>query len=131
MRSRLTLLILALLAAPCGSLLAQTRTAPDTTVMGEASVTERPVIVPGSCLAPTYPILMRDAKIEGRVLLQFVVDTLGRIEPASVVTIQSTHSQFEAAARRALLTCRYRPGRAGPRAVRVKVQMPFSFRLST
>jgi len=131
MRARLCPLLLMMLAVPGAVALAQTGTPADTTVLGEASVTERPAIVPGSCLAPTYPILMRDARIEGRVLLQFVVDTLGRIEPASVVAIQSTHSQFEAAARRALATCRYRPGRAGSRAVRVKVQMPFNFRLSS
>jgi hypothetical protein len=59
------------------------------------------------------------------------VDTLGRIEPGSIVTIQSTHSLFEAAARRSITTCRYRPGRFSNRPVRVKVQFPFTFRLSS
>ena len=131
MRFRVPALSIALTAGTCAIGLAQARAPADTVVLSENAVEVRPAVVPGSCLAPTYPILMRDAKIEGRVLLQFVVDTLGRIEPGSIVTIQSTHSLFEAAARRSITTCRYRPGRFSNHPVRVKVQFPFTFRLSS
>ncbi len=84
----------------------------------------------GTCASPAYPVQMRAARIEGRVVLQFVVDTVGRIESASIVVLQSTHSLFETSARRALLTCRYRPARFANRPVRVRVEMPYNFRVS-
>jgi TonB family protein len=100
------------------------------TALAETAVEQRPQVIPGSCLAPTYPVQMRAARIEGRVLLQSVVDTLGRIEPSSIVVLQSTHQLFASAARRALLTCRYRPGRFGGRSVRVRIETPYSFRVT-
>jgi protein TonB len=98
--------------------------------VAEGAAEQRPQAVPGSCLQPTYPVQMRAARIEGRVLLQFVVDTTGRIEPSSVVVLQSTHQLFASAARRALLTCRYRPGRFGGRPARVRVETPYTFRIT-
>lgn len=98
--------------------------------MVEGAVEQRPVPVPGSCQAPVYPATLRAARMEGRVILQFVVDTLGRIEPASVRALSSSHTYFEEAARRALLTCRYRPAQFNGRPVRVLVQLPFNFQLA-
>jgi protein TonB len=111
-------------AAPAA---AQART---DTVLTEAAVEQRPQVVAGSCANPTYPVQMRAARMEGRVVLRFVVDTTGRIEPASVVVLQSTHQLFESAARRALLTCRYRPARFANRPVRVWVETPYNFRVT-
>ena len=73
---------------------------------------------------------MRVAHIEGRVTLQFVVDTLGRVEPASVQVVQSSHRLFESAARRVVTTCRYHPARAGDHPVRVRVLLPYDFRIN-
>jgi protein TonB len=58
-----------------------------------------------------YPPLLREAGIEGTVVLEFVVDTLGHAEPATIRIISSTQEQFEAPAREAILTSLYRPGR--------------------
>ncbi len=99
-------------------------------VLAESAVEQRPQAVAGSCLAPTYPVQMRAARIEGRVVLQAVVDTMGRIEEPSIVVLQSTHQLFASAARRALLTCRYRPGRFGGRPVRVRIETPYTFRIT-
>ena len=98
--------------------------------IAESAAEQRPQAVPGSCLPPTYPVQMRAARIEGRVVLQFVVDTTGHIEANSIIILQSTHQLFEAAARRALLTCRYRPGRFGGRPARVRVETPYNFRIT-
>lgn len=98
--------------------------------MAETAVDERPALVPGSCQAPVYPVLLRSARVEGRVVLQYIVNTDGRVDPASITTLQSPHRQFDDAARRALATCRYRPGRAESRPVRVMVQTPFTFALA-
>lgn len=103
----------------------------DTLVVAESAVDQRPTLVAGSCQNPVYPVLLRSARIEGRVVLQFVVDTLGRVEPTSITTLQSAHRQFDESARRALVTCRYRPARAANHAVRVMVQTPFTFALAS
>ncbi len=98
--------------------------------LAESAVDERPTLVPGSCQSPVYPILLRSARVEGRVVLQYVVDTDGRVDASSITTLQSAHRQFDDAARRALVTCRYRPARAANRPVRVMVQTPFNFALT-
>jgi len=78
---------------------------------------------------PTYPPWLRDAGVEGRVVLQLVVDTLGRAEPGSVRVVRSDHTGFEAPAAQSLRRARFRPARVYGRAVRVLVQVPVEFRL--
>lgn len=92
---------------------------------------EPPQVVANSCRPPVYPTLMRAGQVEGRVLLEFTVDTLGRVDGTTITTISSSHSQFEEAARRAVLTCRYRPAKANNQATRAVVRMPYTFSLRT
>ncbi len=129
MRARITFLVMGLLLSGSAGLRAQVAASTDSQVLGETAVETRPILVPNTCQSPAYPVMLRAARVEGRVLLQFVVDTLGRVEPSSVRAIQSTHSHFEEAARRAVATCRYRPARYNSHAVRVLVQTPFAFSL--
>lgn len=96
----------------------------------EAVVEERPDQVPGSCTNPRYPEILRQAGIEGRALVEVVLDTLGRAERGSMRILSSTHQLFEAPAREAVASCRYRPGRIQGRAVRVRVQVPVNFSIS-
>lgn len=93
----------------------------------EAVVEERPEVQAGTCIAPRYPEILRQAGIEGRVLIEFVIDTLGRAERSSIRVINSQHQLFEGPAREAVLSCRFRPGRIQNRAVRVRVQQPVNF----
>jgi protein TonB len=93
-------------------------------------VEERPEVVPGTCLAPRYPELLRQAGLTGSVVLEFVLDTLGRAERGSLRVVRSAHPLFEAAAREAVVTCRFRPGRIRGGAVRVRVQQPVDFRIA-
>ena len=65
----------------------------------------------------------------GTVVVQVVIDTLGRAEPGSVV-LQSSHAGFEAAARAYVLGAVFRPGRTHGQAVRVLVRIPIGFTLS-
>jgi TonB family protein len=76
---------------------------------------------------PRYPDNLRQAAIEGRVLVQFSVDTLGRVDPASVTIISSTHELFTRAVRDALGGFRFRPAEVNGRRVRALAQMPFEF----
>jgi len=96
----------------------------------EAVVEERPEAIPGTCIPPSYPEILRQAGIEGRVTIEFIIDTTGRAERAGMRTIQTAHPLFEAPARAAVNTCRFRPGRISGRAVRVRVQLPVNFTMN-
>jgi TonB family protein len=75
-----------------------------------------------------YPPALAQASVAGRVELEFVVDTSGRVEPRSVRTLASTHPEFEAAARRAVLVSRFRPAHWSGRLVRQVARQSFRFR---
>lgn len=96
----------------------------------EAVVEDRPEAIPNSCTAQPYPAILQQAGVEGRVLVEFVIDTLGRAERASIRIVSSTHQLFEPPARATVLTCRFRPGRISGRAVRVRVQQPINFTIT-
>ena len=76
---------------------------------------------------PLYPPALREAHVEGRVLVQFVVDTLGRPETATFKVLMSSNDLLSAAVRDALPTMRYEPATIGDRRVRQVVQQPFTF----
>jgi protein TonB len=81
------------------------------------AVEEPPALLAGR--PPAYPELLRAAGIEGRVVLEVVIDTLGRAEGAARV-VESSNRGFEAAARAYVQGALFRPGRVGGgRAVRV------------
>ncbi len=109
---------------------AQQRAPADTAVVSAADLEQPPQLVAQSCAAPVYPPMLRAARVEGRVLIQAVVDTLGRVEPGSLEILQTGHSQFNDAARRSVVSCRFRPAMAGGRPVRARVHVPISFRLA-
>jgi protein TonB len=78
---------------------------------------------------PRYPERLRDSGIEGSVLVQFAVDTTGRVDMASLKILESTHALFTDAVRDALARFRFRPAEVGGRRVPALAQMPFEFRL--
>ena len=79
---------------------------------------------------PRYPLALRQAGIEGRVLVRFVVDSSGRIDSESVQVLQSTHELFTRAVRDALTSFRFTPAEVGRRRVSALAEMPFEFRLT-
>ena len=92
-----------------------------------ALVEEPPVLL--SHPAPGYPELLRTAGIEGRVVLEAVVDTAGRVERGSLRVVSSTHALFVPEASALVMGSRYRPARFGGAAVRVRIQVPVIFAL--
>jgi protein TonB len=80
--------------------------------------------------APRYPEPLRQAGVDGRVLIRFVVDTMGRIEPSSVQVLASTHALFTRAVLDALGGFSFRPAEAGGRRVEAAAEMPFEFSIS-
>ena len=88
-------------------------------------VEERPERISGA--APEYPELLRNAGITGRIRLEFVVDTAGRVEPGSERVLETTHELFSQAALATVGSWLFRPGRIDGRAVKVRVRMPVDF----
>jgi TonB family protein len=88
---------------------------------------EKPVTrAPGS-ENPRYPEILRQAGVEGEVLVSFVVDETGAADAASFKSIKSTHDLFTAAVRQALPSMRFVPAEVGGRKVKQLVQQPFTF----
>jgi periplasmic protein TonB len=101
--------------------------APDQVFM-ESVVEERPEVLSGP--QPQYPDLLRQAGIQGRVIVQAIIDTSGRAEPPSVKVIQSPNPGFDQPAKTYVLRALFRPARVHGRAVRVLVNLPIDFKIT-
>jgi TonB family protein len=75
---------------------------------------------------------MKSAGIAGKVSLQFVVNTDGRVDPGSVKVVSTTHKAFEDPARQVIVSpaCQYKAGTSRGKPVRVLVQQAVSFKLA-
>ena len=80
--------------------------------------------------APRYPDLLRDAKVEGEVLAQFVVDTLGHPDMDTFKVLKSSHDLFTQTVMSSLPNMSFYPALVGGRPVKQLIQMPFQFNLS-
>jgi TonB family protein len=89
-------------------------------------VQERPHPTYTPPLAYPGPLLL--AGIQGRVIVQAVVDTLGRVEEGTLVVVETADARFNEAAKEFVRRSRFAPGRIAGRAVRVRVQLPVEFR---
>jgi TonB family protein len=96
-------------------------------VYGEDDVEERAHLTAAPPV--TYPAALLLARISGRVVVQAVIDTTGRVEEGSIRVIESTDSRFNEAAKGYARGARFAPGRVAGRAVRVRFQIPVDFRL--
>jgi protein TonB len=93
-------------------------------VYSEAMVQEAPALLSGP---PPYPAALREAGVHGRVVIQAIVDTAGRLEPASVKIVTSADPAFNEPTLRWVLKARFRPARLEGRPVRVLVNLPVDF----
>ena len=69
-----------------------------------------------SCPDAQYPDSLH-RRIGGRVVLEVVVDTLGRVRPQGLVVRESPHRALSQAATHMALRCRFAPARLGQTAV--------------
>ena len=91
---------------------------------------DKPVLLAPGMPAPAYPELLRSAGISGTVMVEFVVDTLGRVESGSPRILSTEHEQFAASVRAILPTYRFLAAEAGGHRVRQLVRLPFRFSLN-
>jgi periplasmic protein TonB len=97
-------------------------------VVSEDLVDQRPEVLAGPPLI--YPELLRQAGIEGRVLVRAVVDTLGRVEVGSASVVASANPGFDATALAYVRRALFRPARVLGHAVRVLVEVPIEFQIT-
>jgi len=76
---------------------------------------------------PEYPRDMLAARAEGRVLVQFVVDTTGAPEMRTFKVLEASNVGFVEAVRTAVAAMRFTPAMIADRRVRQVVQQPFNF----
>ena len=74
-----------------------------------------------------YPPMQRDAGIAGDAQLQFVINTDGSVDAASVKVVSSTSEAFGEAAKRAVERFRFRPATMMGEPVRVLITIPIRF----
>lgn len=77
-----------------------------------------------------YPELLRQAGIQGVVMVQAIVDTSGRVEPNSVKVTSSANPGFDQSAKNVILKALFRPARVYGHAVRVLISIPVNFQLT-
>ncbi|MBX3133507.1 MAG: energy transducer TonB [Gemmatimonadaceae bacterium] len=82
-----------------------------------------------SSAAPVYPKELEERGIEGYVIVRFVVDSTGRVDLATILTIESTAGAFDRAVREALPRMRFRPALVGDRPVRQLAEQMFKFEI--
>ena len=76
---------------------------------------------------PFYPPLLQQAGIEGTVMVQAIIDTMGRVETNSVRITQTANPGFNDSAKQAVLKSLFRPARVYGKAVRVLIQIPIAY----
>jgi protein TonB len=88
---------------------------------------ERQAAAAASNAQPRYPDTLRATGLGGEVLVQFVVDANGNVEPQTLKALKSSHDLFTQAVRAVLPGWRFAPAQIGGRSVSQIVQMPFQF----
>ena len=76
---------------------------------------------------PRFPEALRVRGQNGRIVVQFVVDTLGRAEMSEFTVVDATDAQLADAVRAVLPRFRFTAGEAGGHKVRTMVALPFDF----
>lgn len=80
--------------------------------------------------APAYPPDLLLRRVTGQAIVQFVVDTTGRADPASFVVVVTSHPGFAQSVRDALPGMRFSTARIGSVKVRQLVELPFVFNIA-
>ncbi len=95
-------------------------------------VEEQPELIGGMAAlqkAVEYPQLAKKAGIEGRVIVQFIVDKNGNVQDPNVT--RGVHRLLNEAAIQAVKKQTFRPGKQRGEPVKVKMSLPVSFRLES
>jgi protein TonB len=87
---------------------------------------EQPVRIK-TAVPPTYPEALRGARVEGQVIVQFVVDEKGQAQMSTFKVLKSNESQFSDAVKAAVSAMQFHPAQMNGKKVKQLVQQPFRF----
>lgn len=76
---------------------------------------------------PRYPFSLERAHVGGRVVVEFVIDSTGAVDVASLRVLQSTNRLFTEAVQRVMPRLRFLPAQLQQHAVGALVRQPFVF----
>jgi protein TonB len=93
----------------------------------EAEVDQPPRLI--RMPSPGYPPELLRREVPGRVEVEYVVDSDGRVEPASIRVVTTTHGDFARAATAAVKEAVYEPGTIAGTRVRVRITHVLQFRV--
>jgi TonB family protein len=88
-------------------------------------VDEKPKLVSAPPLK--YPWALRQQGVQGRVIVQAIIDSVGRVDPGSVAVVRSPDPGFDDVCVDYILHARFQPGRRAGRAVSVLMTIPIDF----
>ncbi len=97
-------------------------------VYGKSDVDKRPERKSGPL--PRYPALLRQAGIEGNVMVEFVITPEGKVDSSSVNVVESTNRAFEAPAMHVIRGSLYSPGEVDGAQVSTLVSQQIRFSLA-
>jgi protein TonB len=80
-----------------------------------------------SGVAPTYPERMRASRIEGQVIVQYVVDERGNPQMNTFKVLKSSDHAFTEAVKGAVSLMTFHPAEIRGQKVKQLVQQPFKF----
>ena len=84
-------------------------------------------VAPGYQLQPKYPRELEQTRVEGTVVVQYIVDTTGHAEMRSVKRVKAADERFFQAVVDALRLARFTPAMINGHKVRQRVQQSFEF----
>jgi TonB family protein len=88
---------------------------------------ETAVALEKDSFAPIYPAALVKDRVNGRVRVEFVVDSTGTLMWGTYSVVASSDRRFESAVRDALQLAQFTPALRAGRKVAQVVQMPVSF----
>jgi periplasmic protein TonB len=88
---------------------------------------EKPALARENNPLPKYPSTLESSRMEGEVLAQFVVDTLGKADMSTFKVLQASNELFASSLESTLPQWRFYPAEAGGHKVKQIVQLPLKF----
>ncbi len=86
----------------------------------------KPVLI--QKIRPKYPEVAKKKRIEGEVRVSIIVNEKGEVESAKIVA--SSNPIFNKACLEAVYKFKFKPGRIGNKNVKVKLLIPFIFKIA-
>lgn len=119
-------------AALAMSSMATTAQAQDDKVYAIADVQSPPKltssVLAAKLIQESYPADLKSRGVGGMVELQFVVDSKGKVDPATVEVVDATQTALGEAAKKVVARLDFSPGKVNGAGVKTKVVLPIIYK---